>query len=284
MKAMNKKGVSHIIADVVLVVITLAIAIPTIAQQTIMTVEDNTQQCKMSMQASSVLENSPGDNIVIQCRPDFISIGTNYVTRNGYYEEIDGKRRYEEEDVDDVIKEIISMEMARCWTIADQGKANPYNEKTLDDVACLICSKIHFEEDFGNISGIYEYMQNHNVPSSDTTYADFILKNSGDSKDAEHAYIGWHSIISNISEETEKEASSFWGQFWTGESTTRITAIRDELIANQIKNDPVIETNKDYYVMNIQYMSTGDLITPRESSIVVLPVEEAPLVCGKIVN
>lgn len=277
MKTMNKKGSSTtVIADVVLVVITLAIAIPTIAQQTIMTVEDNTQQCRMSMQAGSVLENSPGDNIVIQCAPDFISIGANYVTRNGYYEEIDGKRRYEEEDVDDVIKEIISMEMARCWTIADQGKANPYNEKTLEDnmFTCLICSKIHFEEDFGNISGIYEYMQNHNVPSSDTTYADFILKNSGDSKDLEHAYIGWHSIISNISEETKGATSASKG----------ITIIENEFIEKNIKNDPVIETNKDYYVMNIQYIWGWQGVGLTQSSVVVLPVEEAPLVCGKIVN
>lgn len=281
---MNKKGVSTTIVEIVLVVILLAIEIPTIAQQTIMNVEDNTQQCKLSMQAGSRLENIPGEDIVIQCSPDFISIGTNYATRNGYYEEIDGKRRYEEEDVDDVIKEIISREIARCWTIAEQGKANPYNEKMLDDVTCLICSKIHFEEDFGEISGIYQYMQNHNVPSSDTSYADFLLKNSGEPKDSEYAYIGWHSIISSISEETKKEASSFWGQFWTGESFTKITAIEDELMSKQIKNYPVIETNKDYYVMNIQYMSTGDLIVPRKSSVVVLPVEEAPFVCGKIVN
>lgn len=276
MKTMNKKGFSTTPVEVVLVVVFLAIAIPTIAQQTIMNVEDNTQQCKLSMQAGSRLENSPGENIVIQCAPDFISIGTNYATRNGYYEEFDGKRRYGEENVDDVIKEIISMEMARCWTIADQGKANPYNEKTLEDnmFTCLICSKIHFEEDFGNISGIYEYMQNHNVPSSDTTYADFILKNSGDSKDLEHAYIGWHSIISNISEETKGATSASKG----------ITIIENEFIEKNIKNDPVIETNKDYYVMNIQYIWGWQGVGLTQSSVVVLPVEEAPLVCGKIVN
>lgn len=274
---------------IILSVTFLLLATLAFMPQVLKTVDDNTQQCKLSMQAGTFIKNIQGGgglSLSLQCEPDFISIEESRTTRNGRYETFDGVRKYEKDEQEEIVKEMIAREMARCWEIASRGNSKPYAKlSTWEGLwsgsknICLICSKIHFEKDFGQIANFSSYIEETNVPGKDITYRGYLtpVKIEPPTVEATEEYDP-HIILQNFN---KPNWLANLKAFFSGKKAWQ--PFIEALKTYQIEENTKISTNRDYYVINLANIIASEDYYHNYFN-VLIPVDEVHKVCDEIVN
>jgi len=108
-------------------------------------------KCKQSVMAASVNIEGIQFSEQIDCPTDYIII---------------------ESKDEDKINLKMANSLAECWDNFGRGQLNPFKQ---EGVFCAVCNIIDFKEKDKKIYGTTKYLFEHNVPSTNLRYVDFLM-------------------------------------------------------------------------------------------------------------
>ena len=107
------------------------------------------------------------DKVLIDGRP-----GRVYLEGKSVY----NYHREFEDHKEEIISDILSQELFRCFDMLEGGTINPFANRPFDtDHAGILCSRISFSPEIEEEIRLFEYMEETKLPLRQETYAEILL-------------------------------------------------------------------------------------------------------------
>ena len=272
------------VVRIVLIVLSLAILLVLFIPPYLSTVGDDVKQCRLSELSVTQTGATEMENLKIRCRANQIEITKDVVKANGKSIPVEIDAQRVKEINGDVVNQVFADELARCWHIGSEGKADPFFSKadklwkkvigiaTRTKSVCLICSKVKLANIVIN-TPLIDFLAEHQMPSKHASYYSYLGI----------ALAGLPSDFSGINNDDIYYDFILINDGETEEKPKNMLEILSYLSEYNIANSRKINPNQDYYVMQIGlYQQNG--LPERVYLYAIIPVTEVWKICDKIVN